>query len=67
MARYRIVKRPSRMRPGSYVYDIQERELLWWETISPSWLSIEAAEEGLNGIRLMNESDWTPKVVKEYD
>jgi len=67
MARFRVVRRPSRISPGIYVYDIQQRWFLWWDTISSSWLSLEEAEKDLEAIKLMSTLDWSPKVIKEYD
>jgi hypothetical protein len=67
MTRYRIIRRPSQIYQGTEVYDIQRRRLLWWKTISFGWLSLEAAEKGLMGIRLTRARDWYSVVIKEYD
>jgi hypothetical protein len=67
MARYRIVQRPSRLCTGTHVYDIEERFVFWWNPLSPSWLSLESAEQALNDIRNSKAIDCRPKVVKEYD
>ena len=67
MARYRIVQRPSRKSPGSQVYDIEERFIFWWDTLSPSWLSLERAEQALDDIKKSKLMDCRPKVIKEYD
>ena len=67
MARYRIVKRPSRMYADTYVYDIEERLLFWWQSVSISWMSLESAEQGLDEIRKAALMDARPKVIKEYD
>jgi len=66
MARYRIVRRPS-SHISDYVYDIQQRWLFWWTTISSSWLSLEVAESHLCILRKADELDKRPKVIKEYD
>lgn len=67
MARYRIVQRPSQLCPGAHVYDIEERFIFWWDTISLSWLSLESAEQALDDIKKSKPMDCRPKVVKEYD
>jgi hypothetical protein len=67
MARYRIVQRPSRVFLGTHVYDIEERFIFWWDPLSPSWLSLESAEQALDDIRKSKSIDCRPKVVKEYD
>jgi hypothetical protein len=67
MARYRIIRRPSRVHADTYVYDIEERWLFWWQSVSVSWLSFEAAEQGLEEIRQAALMDAKPKVIKEYD
>jgi len=67
MARFRIVKRPSRMYADTYVYDIEERWLLWWQSVSISWMSLESAEQGLDEIRKAALMDAGPTVIKEYD
>jgi hypothetical protein len=66
MARYRIVQRPSRMSPGSQVYDIQKRVFLSWLDVSNSWLSFETAEQALKEIMTMKPIDWSIKVIQEY-
>jgi hypothetical protein len=55
MARYRIVQRPSRLCTGTHVYDIEERFVFWWNPLSPSWLSLESAEQALNDIRIARQ------------
>jgi hypothetical protein len=68
MARYRIVRRPSSLYVDAHVYDIEERWLFWWQPVSPSWLSFEQAEQGLEQRRLVDSSkDTRPRVMKEYD
>jgi hypothetical protein len=67
MARYRIVQRPGRLCTGTHVYDIEERFIFWWDTLSPSWLSLERAEQALDDIRKSKPMDCRPKVIKEYD
>ena len=68
MARYRIVRRPGRLDPSRYVYDVEERQLpFWWERVSSSWSSIEAAEEFVLSIKRPKTTFWKPEVVKEYD
>jgi hypothetical protein len=68
MAHYRIVQRLSRIQPpGTLVYDIEERFIFWWDTISVSWLSLETAEQALNDIKKSKTMDCRPKVIKEYD
>jgi hypothetical protein len=67
MARYRIVQRPSRAFLGSHAYDIEERFIFWWDPISPSWLSLETAEQALDDIKKSKAMDCRPKVIKEYN
>ena len=67
MARYRITQRPSRVRPGDHVYDIQKRVFFSWLDVSNSWLSFETAERALKELMNIKPVDWSVKVVKEYD
>ena len=67
MARYRIVQRPSKMYADRYVYDIEERWIFWWQSVSVSWMSLESTEQGLDEIRKAALMDAKPKVIKEYD
>jgi hypothetical protein len=67
MARFRITQRPSRVRPGDYVYDIQKRVFFSWLDVSNSWLSFETAEQALKELMNTKPVDWSTKVVKEYD
>ena len=67
MARFRIIQRPSRVFLGAYVYDIEERFIFWWDTVSPSWLSLESAEQALDNIKKSKAMDCGSKVIKEYD
>jgi hypothetical protein len=67
MARFRILRRPSAILPDTTVYDVQERTLWWWSTVSSSWLSLENAEESIEAIKKMEKTDSRPQVVKECD
>lgn len=67
MARYRIVQRPSRVFLGTHVYDVEERFFFWWDPLSPSWLSLESAEQALDNIKKSKSIDRRPKVIKECD
>jgi hypothetical protein len=67
MTQYRIVRRTSSFYRSHYVYDIQRRWVLWWVTISSSWLSLETAESHLHDFRNADKLDKRPKVIKEYD
>jgi hypothetical protein len=55
------------MYADTYVYDIEERWLLWWQSVSISWMSLESAEQGLDEIRKAALMDAGPTVIKEYD
>ena len=63
MARFRILQRPSHAVAGKAVYEVRERDWIWWE-YRGLYGSLHEAEQRVTELQACNPT--AIKVVKEY-
>ena len=65
MTRYRIIRRPSYLRPNEARYDAEMQVLWWWEETGTCFLSLEAAKQQILELQEAEANPIKRKIVYE--
>lgn len=65
MTRYRIIRRPSYLRPSEARYDVEMQVLWWWEEAGTCFLSLEAAKQQILELQEAEANPIKRKIVYE--
>ncbi len=65
MAKYRIIRRAGYVEPTKAVYDVERRELWWWDKVGIAYLSIESAKARIQELQEADANPIKPAIVHQ--